>query len=93
MADGNIDVVVPRRVAERRALFAEYQKRTDAVAAAKQALQNALNAESEIVEDILTHSGEGPYPWNGDLLTVSKPRGRGTRYTMKGRKKAEIVEM
>lgn len=79
-----------QEISKLRSLFAEYDKRETKLALAKEAVENAMIARSEVLSDILDAGGPGPYNRNGRQLKIVK---RGETLFLRGKGEHEGIDL
>jgi hypothetical protein len=83
-------------VAERKKAFALYDVSEEKVEKARQALEDALNERSDIVERIHAGAGKGPFSYKGTILTPICRTAKSTgnkRWFFKGPGTKDLIEV
>lgn len=73
---------------ELKALFAQYRDAEDELAAAKKAVEAAMQNRSEILARIEDHSGPGPYNFDGNVVKIVH---RGDTLFFRGKGQSDVI--
>lgn len=76
--------------AEKKALFAAYEKADEAWQKSKAEAEKYATTRSKAVQEIHDKLGKGPFGYKGDTLTVIK---RGDAYYFRGKSERQIEEI